>query len=71
MSDETYWQRTVRGWVPIAVDARIAELEAALAAQTRSADENRQHRNKLLNRQNTPEEEEYLAAEAPDFSQSG
>ena len=29
------------------------------------------HRNKLLNRENTPEEEEYLASEAPDFGQSG
>ena len=29
------------------------------------------HRNKLLNRQNTPEEEEYLAGDAPDFGQSG
>ena len=29
------------------------------------------HRNKLLNRENTPEEEEYLAGEAPDFGQAG
>ena len=29
------------------------------------------HRNKLLNRQNTPEEEEYLAGDSPDFGQSG
>ena len=29
------------------------------------------HRNKLLNRQNTPEEDEYLAGDAPDFGQSG
>ena len=29
------------------------------------------HRNKLLNRQNTPEEEEYLAGDTPDFGQSG
>lgn len=29
------------------------------------------HRNKLLNRENTPEEEEYLAGDAPDFGQSG
>jgi len=27
------------------------------------------HRNKLLNRENTPEEDEYLAADAPDFGQ--
>jgi uncharacterized protein (DUF924 family) len=29
------------------------------------------HRNKLLNRQNTPEEDEYLAGESPDFGQGG
>lgn len=29
------------------------------------------HRNKLLNRENTPEEDEYLAGDAPDFGQSG
>ena len=29
------------------------------------------HRNKLLNRQNTPEEEEYLAGDSPDFGQGG
>ncbi len=29
------------------------------------------HRNKLLNRQNTPEEEEYLAGGSPDFGQGG
>ncbi|MGH8168486.1 MAG: DUF924 family protein, partial [Woeseiaceae bacterium] len=29
------------------------------------------HRNKLLNRKNTPKEEEYLAGEAPNFGQSG
>ena len=29
------------------------------------------HRNKLLNRQNTREEEEYLAGDCPDFGQSG
>ena len=29
------------------------------------------HRNKLLNRENTPEEEEYLAGDSPDFGQSG
>lgn len=28
------------------------------------------HRNKTLNRENTPEEEEYLAGDAPDFGQS-
>ena len=29
------------------------------------------HRNKLLGRENTPEEEEYLAGDSPDFGQSG
>ena len=29
------------------------------------------HRNQLLNRQNTPEEDEYLAGDSPDFGQSG
>lgn len=29
------------------------------------------HRNKLLNRDNTPEEDEYLAGDSPDFGQSG
>ena len=29
------------------------------------------HRNKLLERQNTPEEEEYLAGDSPDFGQGG
>jgi len=29
------------------------------------------HRNVLLNRKNTPEEEEYLAGDSPDFGQSG
>ena len=29
------------------------------------------HRNKLLNRENTPEEEEYLAGDSPDFGQGG
>ena len=29
------------------------------------------HRNKLLNRKNTPEEDEYLAGDSPDFGQSG
>ena len=29
------------------------------------------HRNKLLNRTNTPEEDEYLAADSPDFGQGG
>lgn len=29
------------------------------------------HRNKLLNRQNTPEEDEYLATDSPDFGQAG
>ena len=29
------------------------------------------HRNQLLNRKNTPEEEEYLAGDAPNFGQSG
>ncbi|MDX1508598.1 MAG: DUF924 family protein [Woeseiaceae bacterium] len=29
------------------------------------------HRNKLLGRTNTPEEDEYLAGDAPDFGQSG
>ena len=29
------------------------------------------HRNKLLDRQNTPEEEEYLAGDSPDFGQGG
>ena len=29
------------------------------------------HRNRLLNRQNTPEEAEYLAGDSPDFGQSG
>ncbi len=27
------------------------------------------HRNKLLNRENTPEEDEYLAGDTPDFGQ--
>jgi len=29
------------------------------------------HRNKLLNRENTPEEDEYLAGDSPDFGQGG
>ena len=29
------------------------------------------HRNKLLNRENTPEEDEYLSGETPDFGQGG
>jgi len=29
------------------------------------------HRNKLLNRDNTPDEDEYLSGESPDFGQSG
>jgi uncharacterized protein (DUF924 family) len=29
------------------------------------------HRNQLLNRENTPEENEYLSADGPDFGQSG
>jgi uncharacterized protein (DUF924 family) len=29
------------------------------------------HRNKLVNRKNTPEEDEYLAADSPDFGQGG
>ena len=29
------------------------------------------HRNNLLNRENTPEEEEYLAGDSPDFGQGG
>jgi len=29
------------------------------------------HRNKLLNRPNTPQEEEYLSADSPDFGQGG
>jgi uncharacterized protein (DUF924 family) len=29
------------------------------------------HRNKLLNRKNTPEEDEYLAGDSPDFGQGG
>jgi len=29
------------------------------------------HRNKLLNRENTPEEDEYLSGDSPDFGQSG
>lgn len=29
------------------------------------------HRNKLLNRKNTPQENEYLSSEGPDFGQSG
>lgn len=29
------------------------------------------HRNKLLNRENTPEENEYLTGDSPDFGQSG
>ena len=29
------------------------------------------HRNKMLNRENTPEEDEYLAGDSPDFGQSG
>ena len=29
------------------------------------------HRNTLLNRENTPEEDEYLAGDSPDFGQSG
>jgi uncharacterized protein (DUF924 family) len=29
------------------------------------------HRNQLLGRENTPEEDEYLASDAPDFGQSG
>jgi uncharacterized protein (DUF924 family) len=29
------------------------------------------HRNKLLNRENTPEEDEYLAGDSPDFGQVG
>lgn len=29
------------------------------------------HRNKLLNRKNTPEEDEYLATDSPDFGQGG
>lgn len=29
------------------------------------------HRNKLLDRENTPEEEEYLAGDSPDFGQGG
>ena len=28
------------------------------------------HRNKLLNRENTPEEDEYLSGDSPDFGQS-
>jgi uncharacterized protein (DUF924 family) len=29
------------------------------------------HRNQLLNRKNTPEEDEYLSGDSPDFGQSG
>ena len=29
------------------------------------------HRNKVLGRENTPEEEEYLAGDSPDFGQGG
>ena len=29
------------------------------------------HRNELLGRENTPEEDEYLAGDSPDFGQGG
>lgn len=46
--------------------AQFAELHADIVQQFGRFP----HRNKLLNRQNTPEEEEYLAADAPSFGQS-
>lgn len=46
--------------------AQFAELHRDIVAQFGRFP----HRNKLLNRNNTPEEEEYLAGDVPDFGQS-
>lgn len=46
--------------------AQFAELHRDIVAQFGRFP----HRNKLLNRDNTPEEEEYLASDVPDFGQS-
>ena len=45
--------------------AQFAELHADIIMQFGRFP----HRNKLLNRQNTPEEEEYLSGDSPDFGQ--
>ena len=47
--------------------AQFAELHADIVEQFGRFP----HRNKVLNRDNTPEEEEYLAGESPSFGQGG